>query len=278
MRVSVACRSSFDTTKARGFQISTVKWGTGRFMPYSVHQKLTEACTRPFDYILVANKVIEGDGSLYQGLKEVVDDDTTLVSLQNGLGVEGPLRETFPNNTLISSIIYFSCRQINPGIIAQEAGIRSYFAGVALYGRGNGKGSVLDRKRLAEFVKLGHGDFQVLDNFLTERWSKQLWNGAFNPLCAITGLDTRQLLRSSSLFRDSVAKIMDETFDIAAAAGVVLDSRLPQSLIEITENAPSIVPSMLQDVRAKRPMEIESLCGGFSSRKVYVSSTDLSKI
>jgi 2-dehydropantoate 2-reductase len=243
--------------------MSTRQWGPGHFRPHSVYRSPAEASGRAFDYVLCANKMTASTDDLgpYRELRAVVSGGTTLVSLQNGVDVEAPLREMFPDNTLISGIMYFNCRQLEPGVFTQQSSIRSYPVGVALYGRGHARSiSTVDDARLAEFVQLGDGDVCPLDNLAKERWCKQLWNGAFNPLCAISGFNTQDLLHDP-FFRSMVVKVMDETYKVAAVSGESIDPAMPQHLIDVTESSPSITPSMLQDVKANRDLEIETLCG-----------------
>lgn len=228
-----------------------------------MHRLPKDAPDGPFDYVLCANKVTAGVEQHYQSLGPVVDENTTLVSFQNGINVEEPLRHAFPRNTLVSGIVYDSCRQPGPGRITQDASIRPYLAGLALFPQEHlcGSKSIYDNAKLNDLVRLAGGEFQPLDDLLTARWSKQLWNGAFNPLCAIFRQDTRRLLHHLTMGRSLVERIMSETFDVAIAAGAAIDPMLPQQLVDLTIRSPAIEPSMLQDVRSNRLMEIESLSG-----------------
>lgn len=258
VRVSVICRSNYDTVKSKGFEMSSPKWGSGRFIPDSVHQSTRDIKQGPFDYVICANKITAHAAKDYESLKSVVDNKTTLVSLQNGLEVEAPLRRTFPENNLISGIIYYSCQQRSPGVVVHEASIRPYFSGLAP--GTNPQGSSHDAQ-IQDLVRLGQGEFHALRNFWSERWIKQLWNGAFNPICAIYQQDTQKLLKNSLSGRSLIGRVMRETYNVATAAGALIDPDLPEGLIEMTSQSPPIEPSMLQDLRSKRAMEIETLCG-----------------
>ena len=238
--------------------MSSPKWGSGRFIPDSVHQSTRDIKQGPFDYVICANKITAHAAKDYESLKSVVDNKTTLVSLQNGLEVEAPLRRTFPENNLISGIIYYSCQQRSPGVVVHEASIRPYFSGLAP--GTNPQGSSHDAQ-IQDLVRLGQGEFHALRNFWSERWIKQLWNGAFNPICAIYQQDTQKLLKNSLSGRSLIGRVMRETYNVATAAGALIDPDLPEGLIEMTSQSPPIEPSMLQDLRSKRAMEIETLCG-----------------
>ena len=231
----------------------------------------------PFDYIVCANKVGLDAEKDYQSLRPLVNDHTTLVSFQNGLDVETPLRRTFPKNTLISAIVYYSCQQPRPGFIIQEACIQPHLAGLALFDRNQTDASRFNTSsaRLSRLLELGQGDLQPLDDLIIARWTKQLWNGAFNPLCAIFQQDTRQLLQDRFSGCGLVERLMSETVNVANAAGVVIDSTMPQKLIEVTMQSPPIKPSMLQDMLSNKPMEIEPLSGKLRSPRQLIMRTTI---
>lgn len=261
VRVSVICRSNYDAVKTGGFKMSSPKWGTGRFIPYAVYRHPRDVRQGPFDYVLCTNKVTSDTTKDYEALKTIVDGETTMVSLQNGIDVEAPLRRTFPKNTLISGIIYYSCRQPNMGFVSHEASIRPYLSGLALSGDLQQRTGSIHRAKLHDLIRLGRGEFHPLRNFSTERWIKQLWNGAFNPVCAIYQRDTQRLLSNTLSGRSMVGRMMQETYNVATAAGASIDPGLPEELIELTSRSPPIEPSMLQDLRSSRAMEIETLSG-----------------
>lgn len=273
--VSVVCRSNYEVAKLNGFHITTRKWGTGHFRPQVVYRSPLEACGKHFDYVLCANKSTTDIASSYNELRAVANSRTAFLALQNGVDVEAPLRDTFPNNTIISAIVYFSCRQLSPGFISQESSIRSYPVGVAVYDRRKAKCGLVDDEKLAKFVQLTGGDFQQLDDIVSERWVKQLWNGVFNPLCAIHKLNTHGLLHRPDLARQA-SKAMEEIYEVAVTARASIDPTMPLRLMKATEQSPPIVPSMLQDALAHRPMEIESLCGKFSDEAYACQSSPVS--
>jgi 2-dehydropantoate 2-reductase len=111
---------------------------------------------------------------------------------------------------------------------------------------------------LTDFVALDPNFRQIAD-VQAERWTKQIFNGAWNPMTALTGLDTHQLLASPHLYM--VHQLANETYQVAIHMGVPLPDDLPEWTIELARVNPTIAPSMLQDVRRKKAMEVDSLCG-----------------
>ncbi|KAK7548637.1 2-dehydropantoate 2-reductase-like protein [Phyllosticta citricarpa] len=257
-RLSVICRSNYDAVRTGGITLNTKIWGNGHFMPHRVVRSPLEVSRVPFDYVICSNKVspIPDDDTTARSIASVVSPRTVLVTAQNGVGVETPLRRTFHNNTILSAICYISCLQPVPGYITQPAGIRAHAFHIGTFD----SRSPRDETRLAEFVRFDKA-FQAIEDVQQERWCKQIFNGAWNPVTAISGLDTHQILNSSSLFLDNVQSLAREIWQVAAKMGINLPEDLPEKTISVARSSNAVVPSMLQDARRARPMEIESLCG-----------------
>ena len=58
-----------------------------------------------FDYIVCAHKAVNPD-RVPPLLKPCVDDNTTFVIIQNGVGNEEPFRDTFPRNSILSCVTW----------------------------------------------------------------------------------------------------------------------------------------------------------------------------
>jgi 2-dehydropantoate 2-reductase len=262
VRLSVVCRSNYEAVKQHGFQMRTKIWGNGAYKPYRVVRSTREVSDLKFDYLVCANKATTSDGSSF--IKEVagaVSTNTTLVSVQNGVGVEAPLRNAFQNNTVLSAVCYISCIQPVPGVIEQVSNIRPHAFHIGTYDTPEYSTSKLDKQRLESFVALD-SQFRQIEDVRSERWTKQIFNGAWNPITAIFGLETHQLLASPYL--QLVRQLATETYNVALHMGIALPNDLPERTIELARINPSLAPSMLQDARKKKLMEVDSLCGTLS--------------
>lgn len=258
-RLSVVCRSNYETVRQQAIQMRTDMWGNGTFKPFRVVRSTRELSNIDFDYVVCSNKVTtSNDTSLANELAHVVSRKTALVSAQNGVGVEAPLRLAFRDNTVLSAVCYISCLQPVPGFVQQVSSIRPHAFHIGTYDAPGRNVSTADQQRLKDFVALDD-KFKEIEDVSAERWTKQIFNGAWNPMTAISGLETHQLLASPYL--QMVHEIAEETFNVAVQMGVSLPRNLPERTIELARDNPSLAPSMLQDVRNKRPVEVDSLCG-----------------
>lgn len=239
--------------------MKTKMWGDGSFRPFRVARSTREISNMSFDYVVCANKVTALNGSNFTDeLAHVVSPQTTLVSAQNGVGVDSSLRHAFQHNKILSAVCYISCLQPLPGVVEQVSNIRPHAFHIGTYDNLEHFNSTADQSALKEFVALDD-KFKEVNDVAAERWTKQIFNGAWNPMTAISGLDTHRLLASPYL--QTVYDLASETFDVATKLGISLPTNLPLKTIESARVNPSLSPSMLQDVRNKKAMEVESLCG-----------------
>jgi 2-dehydropantoate 2-reductase len=238
-------------------------WGNGTFRPHRVARSTRDVSDLAFDYVVCANKITASDASsTIRELAPVVSPRTALVSAQNGVGVEAPLGRAFHNNTILSAVCYVSCLQPVPGTVQQISKIRPHAFHVGVYDTPGFDGAVHAREKLAEFVALD-ACFKQINDVPAERWTKQIFNGAWNPMTALSGLETHALLASPYL--DTVRQLAQETFNVAIGLGIPLPADLPEKTIQFARNNPSMAPSMLQDARKKRLMEVDSLCGEYNA-------------
>ena len=97
------------------------------------------------------------------------------------------------------------------------------------------------------------------------QWRKVIFNASTNPVGALTGLTHGRLCERPDL-RAFVSGLVDEGKAVATAQGIELDAD-PEELIDHAAR-PDVAyghkASMLQDVEARRPTEIDYLNGGIA--------------
>ena len=110
---------------------------------------------------------------------------------------------------------------------------------------------------------------------------KLIGNVSFNPISALTGATLEQMVRHPDVSR-VVREIMTETEAVAARLGIELPISIDQRMAG-AERVGAHKTSMLQDLEAGRPMEIEAVVGAVveladrlgvsipSTRAVYAS-------
>jgi 2-dehydropantoate 2-reductase len=105
----------------------------------------------------------------------------------------------------------------------------------------------------------------AMDDARPSQWRKVIFNAATNPIGALTGLTHGRVCERPDL-RKLVSELVDEGKAVASAQGITLDAD-PEELIDHAAR-PDVAyghkASMLQDVEARRPTEIDYLNGGIA--------------
>lgn len=196
----------------------------------TVTRSVEEAALQgPFDYILVTLKALPDVYDIAEIIAPaVISKETTIVLIQNGLGVEAPIVERFPENPLISIVAYIGTSQDKPGYTRHLSGEKL-------------RVGILDTKsehaakQFMDLLRRGDVSVEYVDSIEEARWEKLFWNGGFGPVCAILRLNTSEAIRNSKA-RDIVKKLMMELMTAAEVATGVLHNPkdLSEAMIENT--------------------------------------------
>jgi 2-dehydropantoate 2-reductase len=184
---------------------------------------------------------------------------TTIVLIQNGIYIEPPMIDAFPSNILLSGASYIGAHE-HDGHITHGDHDRMHL--------GVFHNSVLGRQgeqaKLEDFATIysanGVVDVEIVDDIVLYRWRKVIWNGTFNPMCALTQLDHSAIRRfggEDGLIRPG----MKEMAAIAKADGYDLGPDIVDLMVNIDRIGSTFRPSMLVDVDKGSPMEIEVILG-----------------
>jgi 2-dehydropantoate 2-reductase len=117
--------------------------------------------------------------------------------------------------------------------------------------------------RLAEAIDRAGMPTKAVADARGPQWRKVIFNASTNPVGALTGLTHGRVCEDPAL-RRLVSGLVDEGKAVAAAQSIELDAD-PEELIDHAakpEVAYNHKASMLQDVEARRPTEVDFLNGG----------------
>nr|Q50LG0.1 RecName: Full=Oxidoreductase AFT12-1; AltName: Full=AF-toxin biosynthesis protein 12-1 [Alternaria alternata]BAD97697.1 Aft12-1 [Alternaria alternata] len=256
-RVTTLCRSNYDAVKTSGFRLSTSLWGKHIYKPDRVANDIREVKHTEFDYVVDATKNISATWTLsISEIRQVVRPRTTILSLQNGMQPERRFTKAFPANTVLAGICFLSCSQISPGCILQTSHIRPH----AFYIGMSSSPSFRDAKqKLRRLVSLD-SSFLAVRDIRIQQWIKLITNVTFNSATALMNAHTRDVLDSASGI-ELVRALAEECYELGLALGMAIPQGTVDSIIEDFLSAPPVVTSMLQDLRAGRPLELDALLG-----------------
>src|SRR5690349_1742916 len=121
-----------------------------------------------------------------------------------------------------------------------------------------------EERRLDEFLSLlkeGQTPFRVESDMQVQRWSKVVWNAAWNSLTTLTMLDTHSWLASSSDAIPLTRQLMREVIDVARKCDVSIEYGLIDELMDKIMKMPGIGSSMQTDCRNGKPLEVDIIFG-----------------
>ncbi len=195
---------------------------------------------------------------------------TTVLTAMNGVpwwflqGFGGPLAGTQlssvdPGGTLaaaiaperlIGCVVHASCSLEAPGFV------KHHFGNKLIVGEPSGARS---ERVLALATLLEKAGFEapVSDCIQKDIWFKLWGNMTVNPVSAITGATT-DLIMGDALVRGFISSVMLEARDIGTRIGIAIDQQ-PEDRHAITRKLGAFKTSMLQDVEASKPIELDAL-------------------
>ena len=201
----------------------------------------------PCDVVLVCLKSVN-NYRLKELLPPLLKDDTVVVMIQNGIGVEQDVERDFPGVQLVAGLAFICSAKTNPGRVSHQC-----------YGSINlANYSCRDVPRfeslVAEFRQAGIETGQVEYN--EARWKKAVWNMPFNGMTVALHTQTDLLLKNPST-RRLIHEQMMEVVGASRALGVSgVDEAFVEKMIHMTDEMTPYSPSMRLDYDFHRPMEI----------------------
>ncbi|MBB5020866.1 ketopantoate reductase family protein [Desulfurispira natronophila] len=235
-----------------GIYIESLNEKPYHFFPYEVINPGQTLSHTP-DYVIVTTKVLPHIDTV-EVVRPYLNPHTTIVLLQNGIDIEHPFSQAFPNHELIR-ILAFVCvsRQSIGNVLHQDYGK------IAM---GNyPKGTSSRAQQLAQSFEKGGVECELSDQVQLACWKKLSWNAAFNPVSVLArGADTKTMLNDPEC-RQLIESIMGEVVSIAAHTGYDLPSSLIEEQLKNTDAMVPYKTSMLLDYENGRPMEIDAIVG-----------------
>jgi 2-dehydropantoate 2-reductase len=180
----------------------------------------------------------EGFGGAYAGMRiESVDPGGTIAA-------------AIPAHHVIGCVVHMSSSVVEPGLVRHGAGNR------LIIGEPGGRDSERVRALAAQLVRAGF-DAPVSSCIQADVWYKLWGNMTMNPVSAITGATCDRILDDPLVNRFCLS-VMRE----AAAIGAKIGCPIAQSGEDrnaVTRQLGAFKTSMLQDVEAGKPVEIDAL-------------------
>jgi 2-dehydropantoate 2-reductase len=243
-------RSGRAAIMARGIRIKTP---TERIHIKKVHAYGTSAEIGPCDLVIVALKATAND-MLGKLLPPLMGENTLVLTLQNGLGVEEPVAEVVGGEHVLGAICFVGCIRTAPGVVDCS------FPGLVMLGE-FGRPAQARTREVARLLEKAGVKCEAQDNLEELRWKKLVWNVPFNGLAIAAGGITTDILMADEGLRTLARRLMEEVVEAAAKFGHVISRSFMDQQFERTAKLGKYSPSSLIDFREGRSIELEEIWG-----------------
>lgn len=207
----------------------------------------------PCDVVVISVKTTS-NGDLEKLIPPLLKPGTVLLTLQNGLGNEEFLAERFGVERVMGGLCFVCLNRTVPGMVEN-------------FGHGTLSIGEFDRPAQARTLALVEAfasagiETRLVENLITERWRKLVWNIPFNGLTIAGGRATVGDVLADEGLHLLTKNLMREVIGAAGKLG----HTIPPDFIgeQIARSLPmgAYRPSSLIDYEAGRAVEVESIWG-----------------
>jgi len=186
--------------------------------------------------------------------KQLIDDNTVLLSLQNGLDNIDKIEKIVDRRQLIAGVTTHGAFFSEPGVVKHTG------KGQTILGELNGRKTKRITSIVDAFNKAGIGTIASKD-IVREIWIKAIVNSSINPLTTFYSCKNGYLLENPILEK-VVEKVCRESTNIANAYGINLSyENMIKKTKEVIRNTSDNYSSMLQSFKKGKKTEIDSING-----------------
>jgi 2-dehydropantoate 2-reductase len=200
----------------------------------------------------------------------LIGPNTMVLTAMNGLpwwffeGIKGPLSgsrlqsvdpgghiaQAVPVKHVIGCVVHASCKLDSPAVVRHHAG-------KALYIGEPGGGFSPRIGRLVEVLRRAGCEAHASAFIQSPTWYKLWGNVTINPISALTGATIDRIIGDELVWKFA-ANVMFEAKRVGTRLGIEIQEE-PEDRYQLLKELGAFKSSMLQDVEAGRPLEIDAL-------------------
>ncbi len=236
--------SDYEYVRAQGLQVDSCD-GAFHLTDVNAYQHTEDMplC----DVVLVCLKSVN-NSMLNSLLPPLLHQQTLVVLIQNGIGIEEDVQKMFPDVQLAAGLAFICSAKTQPGHVNHQCYGSINLANYSC------KDETLMQKVVDEFRLAGINTELV--EYHEARWKKAVWNMPFNGMTVALHTQTDLLLQNEAT-RKLIREQMMEVVGAARHLGIKnLDSSFVDKMIETTDSMTPYSPSMRLDYDFHRPMEL----------------------
>jgi 2-dehydropantoate 2-reductase len=206
-------------------------------------------------FVLLFTKTYQSEEAI-KAVQAKLSPSSIIVTLQNGLGNGQRLAEQV-KQSVIHGVTMIPATQVEPGFVRSHGFSDTWFGPL----NPNDKYALSAAVDLEKILTESGVTASNVDQPLNKIWQKACFNVAMNGVCALTDAGPGIVNDIEALKREAHA-LADEAVSVATAMNATVDTDALHNLINFACAEHRFhQPSMLQDVRAGRLTEVDSLNG-----------------
>lgn len=249
VEVTLVCRGRhLAAIRSRGLSLSTPKES------FSLRIAATDAPAGPVDVVLQGAKLYDLASSSRQMLP-LVGPQTMVVPVQNGVTAPEEIAAITGAGRVVGGTVFLNAHVTEPGVVACKSEMNTVFLGEL-------DGARSERTETFKKVCVEAGiDARIPADIRAEQWRK------FIPVAGLSALASlaRQPIgpvREDPRLRALYRQAMQEVAALAAAKGIVLEQDIVERMLAVAQRYKyDARVSMLEDLEAGKPLELEWLSG-----------------
>lgn len=161
----------------------------------------------------------------------------------------GEIGQAVPSASVIGCVVHASCAA-TPGQVLH------HFGNKLIIGEPSGQATARVAQ-LASLLQVAKFEVSVSEQIQKDVWYKLWGNMTINPISALTGATTDRIL-DDELVRGFVSSVMLEAKEIGECIGIPI-AQQPDDRHAVTRKLGAFKTSMLQDLEAGKPLELDAL-------------------
>jgi len=210
------------------------------------------------DLIIFAVKSYD-TGEAIKKITPLVEENTQILSIQNGLDNHDLLEEAFGEDHVIRGLCVIGAELTEPGHIAHRA------LGSITAGEKNGGNETKRIKKLRKLFDSVPAELTISDSIQADIWKKFAWNCVFNVLTGLAHVTVEKLFHTNSTLQ-LVDDVYAEITWLAAAYDIQFTDEDYDEIIKHGKSLHGFRTSTYQDVEKGKPLEFDGLTGSLLRR------------
>ncbi|WP_303721494.1 putative 2-dehydropantoate 2-reductase [Malonomonas rubra] len=251
-QVRYLLRRDLEAIRQNGLQVHSVN---GDFHLPKVAGFASPEEIGPVDLVIVGLKTFANQ-QLIRLVRPLIDKQSCILTLQNGLGNEELLAAEFGTERILGGVAFLCSNRGEPGHV--------HHLGEGKIRLGEFGGGLSERsKQLEEIFSEAGVPCEAVADLRRARWEKLIWNIPFNGLCALLQQDTSELLARPE-GRCLAEQLMKEV--VAGGNAQPLREKIDgpafiERMLYLTDQMDHYKPSMMIDREERRSLELEAIYG-----------------